>query len=201
MNGTSGGAVYVSTNAGSTWTLASSGPGGYYWTWLVSSAEGSKLAAALAAEDLTATLYTSADSGASWIQATNAPVAIWTGIATSADGNKLAAVAYNGGIYTSTNSGSTWTATSAPGAKWWAIASSADGRKLAAVIYNGGIWVSTNSGATWSQTGAPTKTWAAIASAADGKKLAAAANGPTGGGPLRRLRSGKRLPLRQMAAD
>jgi hypothetical protein len=41
----------------------------------------------------------------------------WFSIASSADGTKLAAVAWDfvaGGIYTSTNSGDTWTLTSAP---------------------------------------------------------------------------------------
>ena len=53
---------------------------------------------------------------------------------------KLVAGAWAGFIYTSTDSGATWTPTSAPTNTWDCIASSADGTKLAAGIYGGGIY-------------------------------------------------------------
>src|ERR1035437_10152389 len=71
-----------------------------------------------------------------WTQ-TSAPFAGWTSIASSADGTKLVAAAGTaGGVYTSTDSGATWTLTSSPfsGSPDYAlptcVASSADGSKL-----------------------------------------------------------------------
>lgn len=119
-----------------------------------------------------------------WTQKTNAPVANWYCLATSADGGKLAAVVLGGGIYTSTNAGTTWRQTAAPNQNWVSVASSADGSKLAAVVFGGGIYTSTNAGVTWRLAGAPNNQyWASIAMSSDGTKLAAAdnASGTSGG--------------------
>ena len=96
-------------------------------------------------------------------------------IASSSNGTKLAAVVWGGGyIYTSTDSGATWTqATSAGSRDWISIASSSDGTKLAAL---GGcyIYTSTDSGASWTQaTNDATRYWMFITSSSDGTKLAA----------------------------
>ena len=58
---------------------------------------------------------------------------------------------FDGYIYTSGNSGASWTqATTAGSRKWYAIASSSDGTKLAAVDGGPGyIYTSTDSCATW----------------------------------------------------
>ena len=102
----------------------------------------------------------------------------WYSITSSSDGTKLAAVVSGGYIYTSTNSGVTWTeATSAGSRAWSSITSSSDGTKLAATI--GGydddyIYTSTDSGATWTeQTSAGSRNWYSITSSSDGTKLAA----------------------------
>ena len=65
----------------------------------------------------------------------------WPSITSSSDGTKLAAVHYGGYIYTSTDSGVSWTATSTDATRnWYSITSSSDGTKLAAVVYNGYIY-------------------------------------------------------------
>ena len=88
--------------------------------------------------------YTNRNILTNWTQ-TSAPNENWYSIASSADGTKLAAVAYNGGIYVSTDSGLIWALTSAPDTNLWtSIASSSDGSKLAAVGYNAVICTSTN---------------------------------------------------------
>ncbi|HEX7619121.1 MAG TPA: hypothetical protein VF480_10445, partial [Verrucomicrobiae bacterium] len=69
-----------------------------------------------------------------WTPSTNAPIAFWTAIASSADGTKLAVAISGGGIYTSTNFGLTWISNSVPARNWSSVASSADGRKLIAGI-------------------------------------------------------------------
>jgi hypothetical protein len=104
----------------------------------------------------------------------------WQSIASSSDGTKLAAVDNAGdGIWTSRNSGASWTQTTAPTVpNWYSIASSADGTRLAAVDNGGGIWISSNSGGSWAETIASTNSaWTCIASSTNGMKLAAAVSG------------------------
>jgi predicted outer membrane repeat protein len=101
----------------------------------------------------------------------------WNAITSSADGSKLAAVVGSaisnsrGQIYTSTDSGVTWTARESD-RNWQSITSSADGSKLAAVAAGGQIYTSTNSGVTWTARESDRR-WQSITSSADGSKLAA----------------------------
>ena len=99
----------------------------------------------------------------------------WSAITSSADGSKLAAVVVNGQIYTSIDSGVTWTARDS-NRNWRAITSSADGSKLAAVVFNGQIYTSTDSGETWMPRD-QNRRWQSITSSADGSKLAAVVGG------------------------
>ena len=125
------------------------------------------------------------NSGVDWVEQDGSAGKVWTAIASSSNGEKLVAIGYddysgNGGaIYTSQDSGATWTNKTNPtGAspRWWQrIASSADGEKLAAAVEGGYIYTSADSGATWTErTGAGSHGWGAIASSADGTKLVAA---------------------------
>ena len=119
------------------------------------------------------------DSGYIWTRLSNAPNQPWQAVASSADGSKLVAVAYGGGIYTSTNSGTTWLSNNVPVKNWYSVASSADGAKLAAVTSGGAaeMWNSSDSGKTWNLTSAPRgslQNYMSITSSADGTKLAAA---------------------------
>ena len=72
----------------------------------------------------------------------------WTSITSSADGTKLAGGSWNRNIYTSADSGVTWTGRD-DDRYWISIASSTDGSKLAAVVQNGQIYTSTDSGVAW----------------------------------------------------
>ncbi|MFA6158770.1 MAG: hypothetical protein WC763_04095 [Candidatus Paceibacterota bacterium] len=99
----------------------------------------------------------------------------WLSITSSSDGTRLAAVVTNGQIYTSTDSGSTWTARES-NRNWRGITSSADGTKLAAFVQNGQIYTSTDSGVTWTARDS-NRTWYGITSSADGTKLAAIVSG------------------------
>ncbi len=96
---------------------------------------------------------------------------IWYSIASSSDGSKLAAVVFTGQIYTSTNSGSSWTARDST-RNWFSITSSSDGSKLAAVVFTGQIYTSTDSGVSWTARDS-TRNWFSITSSSDGAKLAA----------------------------
>jgi len=101
----------------------------------------------------------------------------WNSVASSSDGVKLVAVVYSGGLYTSTDSGATWSVRAAAGTReWTSVASSSDGTKLVAVATNAGsgtqIQVSADSGATWTARSVANE-WYMVASSADGVKLVA----------------------------
>lgn len=110
-----------------------------------------------------------------WIVRTGASTGNWRGLASSLDGEKIVAAGYSGRIYTSTNSGATWTQRDGV-RNWNDVVSSADGTKLAAVVYGGQIYTSTDSGVNWTAQGA-SRNWNGIAGSADGTKLVAVVNG------------------------
>ncbi len=140
------------------------------WQGVASSADGSKLVAAVAGGQL----YTSTDFGTNW-RARDSNRS-WYSVASSADGVKLVAVVNAGQIYTSTDSGVTWTPRDSA-RSWQAVTSSADGAKLVAgVAPNGQIYTSTDSGATWTPRDS-NRNWQAVASSADGVKLVAGTYG------------------------
>lgn len=98
---------------------------------------------------------------------------VWEELASSADGTKLVAVVNSGQIYTSTDSGASWTPTES-NRNWISVASSADGVNLVAVVANGRIYTSTDSGVSWTEINV-LKNWFGVASSADGTKLVAVA--------------------------
>jgi DNA-binding beta-propeller fold protein YncE len=186
------GPILISTNAGVNWTIATGAPTNGLWETVACSADGGKMiAAGGGGGTFVFPIYTSPDMGVTWVS-NNAPVINWQSVASSADGTRLAAAAeLNRVIYTSTNSGDTWTqATNAPKASWFSVALSADGTKLAAVATGStNIFTSPDFGTTWISNNVPIGTpqgieryWSSIASSADGSKLIASAggNGETG---------------------
>ena len=127
-----------------------------------------------------------------WTALTNAPSQHWWRMASSADGEKLVAgintwsSVGNGGIYCSTNGGTTWTLSSAPSydQSWATVSCSTNGNILvAAGIYvTEGVnstyeqlYTSPDSGTTWNLADVPALGWTAVASSADGTKLVALA--------------------------
>lgn len=116
---------------------------------------------------------------------TSAPPLGWGAIASSSNGTELVARSATEvpALYTSTNSGTTWSEASVPISSYgdWdaeCMALSSDGTKL--VVANWfHIYVSTNLGMTWVETSAPSQNWFSIASSSDGTKLVA---GVLGGG-------------------
>ena len=148
------GPIYTSTNFGITWAPAISAPSNW-WQSVASSADGSKLVAVsqLQYPAVDGSIFTSTNSGMTWTS-NDIPSEPWSSVASSADGIKLVAVAYNmsfssgsgfsyaGGIFTSTNSGATWTKTIGPSNFWYAAAASADVNKLVVAVRGGGIYIS-----------------------------------------------------------
>jgi photosystem II stability/assembly factor-like uncharacterized protein len=91
----------------------------------------------------------------------------------SAHGIKLAASNNQGQVYTSRDSGVTWTPNASP--SFFAMASSADGSKLVGANAGGAIYTSADTGASWAPLG-PSGQWRAVASSALGDKLVAVAS-------------------------
>jgi hypothetical protein len=167
------------------WSFTNNAPITAAWSAITSSIDGANLAATVNG----GTIYTSSDSGVSWTARTDGvnpsnglpATANWVSIASSGDGAKLAAIAAtpNGGVWTSSNSGSTWTQGTLTGTNsWTGISSSRDGNYLAAIASNIiGIYIWTTSTNTWTlkTTGLPTlvTNWSSITSSANGQYLAA----------------------------
>ena len=100
-------------------------------------------------------LSTSQVTAQDWMQA-DASGANWYSLASSADGTKLVAANLWDSIYTSTDSGVSWTPRESS-RNWFSVASSADGSKLVALDENGQIYTSdstTTSGTAGSLIGA-----------------------------------------------
>jgi photosystem II stability/assembly factor-like uncharacterized protein len=172
---TNSGYIYYSNSSGSLWWQTYI-PGELFWENWTSIAESFSGATMIAAGHYT--IFVSTDMGASWVSRANAPNprGYWKTVACSAVGTKLLATDVIQ-LYTSTNTGNTWSLTCAPSNQWNAIASSSDGTKLVACNdYSiGRIYTSTNSGLTWTLTSAPSNTfWSAVTSSTNGAILAAA---------------------------
>jgi hypothetical protein len=176
------GAIYGSTNSGTTWAVTSSPH--FQWFSVDCSTNGSNVVAVGFDPMRNASvIYTSADSGATWLS-NSVPNEQWTRAVCSADGAKLVVVAFGPGtggglggpIAVSTNSGVTWTEVSGapPFIQWHDIASSADGSKLVA-LGSSGIYTSADSGIGWTSNSAPFEIWRRVASSADGTRLVASA--------------------------
>src|SRR6185295_13694951 len=86
-------------------------------------------------------------AGATWTAREG--IRLWQAVASSTDGSKLVAVVSGGPIYTSTDSGVSWTAQNSGSRNWQSVASSANGSKLVAVEILGQIYTSTDSGTNW----------------------------------------------------
>jgi photosystem II stability/assembly factor-like uncharacterized protein len=109
----------------------------------------------------------------------------WQSITSSVDGTNIIA-GDNGFIYTSTDSGNTWTQRTTSGSRWWrSMDASSDGVKIVAGAWGDYIYTSTTSGATWVARTAPgIRNWISVTSSADGTLITAYAWGDTNTGRL-----------------
>jgi photosystem II stability/assembly factor-like uncharacterized protein len=174
--------IFASFDSGATWTnlLASNDS-----CFVAASADGARLVAVVTRNPSgPGHVLVSTNSGGSWAYP-KAPdgKGFWPSAggfcaASSADGTHLAVAAAGGNIFTSQDSGLTWTKTSARSGMWLSIASSADGTRLVAATADSGVYVSADSGFTWTVTKLPRYAyWPSVASSSDGRRLAAAALG------------------------
>jgi hypothetical protein len=196
-----GGGIWTSTDSGAHWTNRTAGTSASTENWysVASDSTGAHLVAVTEAD-----VWTSTNSGATWTNETTGTAAsgqAWSAVASDASGTHLVAVSKavsgngptgvaGGDLWTSADSGATWTnrtaATVATGQVWTSVASDATGVHLVGVVNGGGIWTSTNSGLTWTNRTAGTSVggpgvgaagdslWYSVASDATGTYLVAA---------------------------
>jgi hypothetical protein len=124
------------------------------WNVLASSSSGSVLAAGVGYPG--GELYVSTDSGVNWGVKT-ALNQQWYGLAMSSSGTIMVASAYGNYLYTSNNTGTTWTQRDSV-RNWGAVACSSSGTIMLAATYHtfsgsDYLYVSTNSGVTWTNKG------------------------------------------------
>ncbi|HSU56150.1 MAG TPA: sialidase family protein [Candidatus Dormibacteraeota bacterium] len=161
-----------------TWTPT--GSSSNQWYAVACSADGTRVAAATGGQfDVTGQIHISTDSGTNWT-VTSAPLQRWTCVASSADGTKLIGAAYDRGIYTSADSGTTWTSNNVANVQfglWNSVGSSADGSTLFATRYrNFVLYSSSNSGVLWAPTTNNLADLFSVAVSADGTIAVASDN-------------------------
>ena len=161
--------LYRSTDGGTTWKETATTEAGYkQWRRTASSADGTKLVAAASSSYI----YTSTDSGETWVQRTSAGSFAWSGLACSADGSVIIASTPSQLLRLSTDGGANWTTVTAAGSLgWYGVGCSANGQTLAACSTTF-VWLSTDRGVTWTQqTALGSRTWENIACSSDGTKI------------------------------
>jgi len=199
-----GGGIWTSADGGSTWIERA--PSGLahiqQWTSVASDSSGENLVAVvngyhdIPGDDPAAfsgDVWTSTDSGATWIDQTVSSPSHgeeWKSVASDSSGTNLVAVSVNA-IWTSTDAGVSWTKTATAAgmerAGWQSVASNTTGTNLVAVGYGAGIWASSDGGVTWTDRtpldpkwqaayGDQMEGWSSVASDATGSKLVAAVN-------------------------
>jgi hypothetical protein len=134
-------------------------------------------------------IWISTNKGATFTQVTsinvsnNISTASWRAITCSNDFTKIIAVRAGetssaaGGIFYSTNSGSTWTKSSASSQLWYGVAGSSNLSVAYAVtnsagVGNGGIFKSTDYGATWTEIETISRNYTFVCCSADGANVA-----------------------------
>jgi len=190
------GIVSVSTNYGSTWSSQTikyslDSNANAYFTCVASSADGTKLFAtgSNSSSSISTCIYVSANSGSTWserrepgtnyLPGTTFPAKnFYLGIACNSDGTKVVCASQPGYIFTSTDSGTTWTQRTFTQQQWGPVTSDSTGTYLAAGIRNGpdNIYTSNDSGANWvrqTDTSSPSKSWRSVVYSSDASTLVA----------------------------
>lgn len=179
--------ILTSTDAGETWvnpSLEDITLWGQNWWSVASNLDGTKLAVvARGPTDSinTGDIYTSTDSGATWVDRTigNSSMSgkYWSAITSNDTGDKLVAVEEN--IWASTDNGVSWVDISTGHSElnnkhWTSVDTDSTGNFIAVVSSDGSIFTSTNRGITWTDRSTTTlqnKNLSDIAINADGTQL------------------------------
>ncbi|MEY2778349.1 MAG: hypothetical protein RL008_445 [Actinomycetota bacterium] len=167
------GAIYVSSDSGTTWTSRYSGPN---FNSVAISGDGNKIMATNRGNQ-NSYIYTSTNFGTSWTTSRPSGYECWNlcKIEMSTDGTRIYLTNYDNGIYVSSDSGVNWTRTSTS-QYFNTFSASSDGQYAVAAQDGGHIYKSSDYGSTWNQiTNAGNKNWVSITVSDDGQKIAASA--------------------------
>lgn len=117
------------------------------WTAVTSDGSGK----CLVAVGSNVNIYTSQDSGGSWIEQPHSGARDWWDVSSSNSGNRVVAVVHDGGyIYTSDDFGVSWMERTQCGKNsWQAVAMDETGLYIAAVAKHGYIYTSSDNGISW----------------------------------------------------
>lgn len=169
------GYIYCSRNYGVTWTLIYSGP-----SLKMSSIDTSSDGVYVFVATVEAVLLRSSDSGASFTYSTvtsGLTGAEYSSISCNSTGQLVMTVIQNGGgVYKSTDYGSTYSIVSTVSTvgTWTGVSVSATGQYVAVSSSNAGIFISYNYGSTWTQSDAPAYAFRSIALSGNGQYAVAA---------------------------
>jgi hypothetical protein len=154
------------------------------WSSVATSSDGTHIVATVDGGDI----FTSPDSGTTWVDHTSTGPRHWLTVASSLNGSYLVAAenTSTGSVWTSPDGGTTWL--SQPGAgyrNWSGVAASSDGSLLAAAEPHGTVYTSTNFGANWTSHVVATPAYSVIfgniACSTDGQVLIVADAQTSGG--------------------
>ena len=181
--------VLVSTNSGLSWSNEGpSGPvTGNFWN-VVLSGDGLTLAAIASAGNIwTATYSPTTTPKWTWHDTgISSSSGFWRGLSISSNGNFIAASAYNGKIYVSSDSGTTWSVPSGFGTlgniNWQRITMSQDGRYISATT-GSYIYSSGDFGATVTRFSAPENLYSILPLDTSGISWIAGSAGTAGSQP------------------
>ncbi|HVM49091.1 MAG TPA: sialidase family protein [Candidatus Acidoferrum sp.] len=144
-----GGYVFSSSNSGASWESPGAipnpwyGDGAYEYFSVGSSVDGRILLVAAGRSRFSppfAGLFSSTNSGQTWVSNSLPTNEGWQGAALSTDGTKGFVVNSLGQVYSLPNPGGIWVSNSAPALSWQSVACSADGAVAYAAPSNGSIW-------------------------------------------------------------
>lgn len=166
--GVKSGRLYTSNNGGSTWTERQpAGARNRDWISVASDNNGSHLYALRSDNELYHNLYVSTNSGVSWSEITPAGSYFMNKVACDSDGSFVTVCGgeqyFDDGIistrdrmYTSTNSGSSWSQRypngSSTNGDWYGVDCTSTGSHIVVCGING-LFKSTNSGSSWTKIG------------------------------------------------
>ena len=147
-----GGAIYISTNSGISWTKSLAPDG--EWGCVSASADGTKFVVGGSAMQIIGDMTdpvnmvrtsfhgqfcVSTNSGKTW--KTVRLGSSWSSVAASADGTKVFAVSGSGLFFTSINSGINWRYARTPETNFCRVVSSANGDKAIVIFQSGSIYI------------------------------------------------------------
>ena len=180
------GRLYKSTNHGETWVALPFFTAPKYWSGVASDSLGVNLAAIDGANG-SGFIWTSRDSGVTWVNQTGPDAEAWSSIASDSTGMYLVACVNGGSIWTSADYGETWTEQTITGPRAWAtVTCSTYGNNIVAgVAGSGSLWTSCDFGVTWNaQVGTTGGNWVSAAVSANSLALIATNAGYNGNGPI-----------------